>query len=74
MDLEKEKKSLAQDAEGYKGKIPPLFQRKIDDNQALIDDEQATIKMRQVDVERVNQRYDDEKKRFKELNASIKTR
>jgi hypothetical protein len=73
LDLEKEKKSLAQESETYKGKIPPLFQRRIDDNQALIDDEQASIKMRQADVERVNQRYDDEKKRFRELNSGRAT-
>ena len=73
-DLDKEKKSLAQEGDGYKGKIPPLFQRKLDDNQALIDDEQATIRMRQTDVERINQRYDEEKKRFRELSTSPKTR
>jgi hypothetical protein len=72
-ELEKEKNALAQDAEAYKGKtVPPLFKRKMDDNQALIDDEQAAIKQRQVDVERVNQRYDEEKRRFRELSAAKK--
>jgi hypothetical protein len=72
-DLEKEKSALAHDAEAYKGKtVPPLFKRKVDDNQALIDDEEAAIKQRQVDVERVNQRYDEEKRRFRELNAAKK--
>ena len=69
-DLQKEKTSLQHEAEAYKGRaMPPLFQRKLDDNQAAIDDEDAAIKQRQADVERVNQRYDDEKKRFRELMA-----
>jgi hypothetical protein len=72
-DLEKERKGLEQDAEAFKGKtVPPLFKRKVDDNQALIDDEQAAIKQRQVDVERVNQRYDEDKRRFRELSATKK--
>ena len=53
--------------------MPPLFRRKLDDNQALIDDEEATIKMRQFDVERINQRYDDELKRYRELNAPVRS-
>ena len=69
VELQKEKKSLAQEAESYKGKPPPLFQRKLDDNQAAIDDEESAMKQRQADVERVNLRYDDEKRRFRELMA-----
>lgn len=69
-DLEKEKKALAQESDAYKGKpVPPLFKRKVDDNQAAIDDEEAAIKQRQGDVERVNLRYDEEKKRFRELST-----
>jgi hypothetical protein len=72
-ELEKEKKAFEQDAEAYKGKaVPPLFKRKVDDNQALIDDEQAAIKQRQVDVERVNQRYDEDKRRYRELSTAKK--
>lgn len=73
-DLVKDKKALAVEADAYRNKpMPPLFRRKLDDNQALIDDEEATIKMRQFDVERINQRYDDELKRYRELNAPART-
>ncbi len=68
--LQKERQGLAQEAETYRGKtMPPLFKRKLDDNQALIDDEQASIKARNVEIERVNQRYDDDRRRFVELTA-----
>ena len=74
-DLQKEKAGLAQEAEAYKGKrMPPTFQRKLDDNQALIDDEEASMKLRQADVERINQRYDDDARRFRELTAGSKGR
>ena len=69
LDLQKEKKSLAQEGEAFHGKPPPLFKRKLDDNQAAIDDEEDAIRQRQGDVERVNQRYDDEKRRYRELTA-----
>jgi hypothetical protein len=67
-ELQKEKKALMQESDLYKNKpMPPLFKRKLDDNQALIDDEEASMKMRQADVERVNLRYDDDRNRFREL-------
>lgn len=67
-ELAKERKALVQDSEAAKGKnMSPLFQRKIDDNQALIDDEEASMKMRLSDVERVNQRYDEDVRRYREL-------
>lgn len=70
VDLLKEKKGLAQEAEFYRTKpMPPTFKRKLDDNQALIDDEEASVKTRQADIERVNQRYDEEVRRFRELNG-----
>ncbi len=70
-ELESEKKALAQETEGLRGKAAsPLFKRKIDDNQALIDDELTAVRQRQADVERINQRYDDEKQRFRELSAA----
>ncbi len=73
-ELAKDKKALAVEGDAYRNKaVPPLFRRKLDDNQALIDDEEATIKMRQFDVERINQRYDDEVKRYRELNAPART-
>jgi hypothetical protein len=74
IELVKEKKSLQQEAlQTYGSKpLPPLFQRRIDDNQALIDDEDASIKTRQADIGRINQRYDDDLKRFQELTDSPK--
>ena len=73
-ELTKDKKTLAVESDAYRNKpMPPLFRRKLDDNQALIDDEEATIKMRQFDVERINQRYDDELKRYRELSAPART-
>ncbi|MGI9026559.1 MAG: DUF4124 domain-containing protein [Burkholderiaceae bacterium] len=72
-DLKAEKKALAQEGEFYKGKrMPPRVKRRLDDNEAAISDEEATIKMRQTDVERINQRYDDELKRFRELTEAGK--
>jgi len=73
IDLVKEKKSLQQEAQQtYAGKpLPPLFQRKIEDNQALIDDEDSAIKAREADIGRINQRYDDELKRFHELTDPL---
>ena len=72
-DLNSEKKALAQEAEFYKSKrMPPLVRRKVDDNLAAISDEEATVKMRQSDVERINQRYDEELKRYRELTDASK--
>ncbi len=72
-DLNSEKKALAQEGEFYKNKrMPLLVKRRFDDNEAAITDEQATIKMRQSDVERINQRYDEEIKRFRELTDPSK--
>lgn len=71
--LQKERQGLAQEAETYRNRtMPPLFKRKLDDNQALIDDEQASIKARQVEIERVNARYDDDRRRFVELTDASK--
>ena len=70
-ELERDQKVLVQEGDTYKGKtMPPLVKRRIDDNQALIDDEEAAIKGRQADVERVNQRYDEEKARFRALTTN----
>jgi hypothetical protein len=71
-DLGEEKLALAKEVEGYKGKVPPTVQRRVDDNQALIDDENASIKSRNVDIVRINQRYDDDRKRFRELTTAPK--
>jgi hypothetical protein len=72
-DLEKERKGLELEGQVYAGKpMPPLFKRKLEDNQALIDDEQASIKARQADMGRVNQRYDDDLRRFRELTETTK--
>ena len=71
VELGKERTGLQQEAATYKGKaMPPLFKRKMDDNQALIDDEEASIRTRQSDVERINGRYDDDRARFRELNGA----
>lgn len=73
-ELTKDKKALGVESGAYRNKpMPPLFRRKLDDNQALIDDEEATIKMRQFDVERINQRYDDDLKRYRELSVPART-
>jgi hypothetical protein len=70
-DLQKDKKALEHEGETYKGKpVSPLYQRRVEDNQMLINDEDAAIKQRRVDVERINQRYDDDRKRFRELSAT----
>ena len=70
-ELQKDQKSLVQEGEAFRNKsMPPLFKRKLDDNQALIDDEEASIKLRQTDVERINQRYDDDRARYRELTGA----
>ena len=72
-ELEKERQGLQQEGRAYAGKpMPPLFKRKLDDNQALIDDEQSAIRGRQADVGRVNQRYDEDLRRFLELTEPTK--
>lgn len=69
-DLNSEHKALAQEVEPYKNKrLPFAIKRRLDDNEAAISDEEATIKMRQTDVGRINQRYDEELRRFRELTA-----
>ena len=69
-ELQKDQKALVQEGEAFRNRsMPPLFKRKLDDNQALIDDEDASIRMRQTDVERINQRYDDDRARFRELTG-----
>ena len=73
VDLKKEKKAYAQESEFYKGKrVPPILKRKIDDNDAAIADEEASLVQRRTDLERINQRYDDETKRFRELTETAK--
>jgi hypothetical protein len=70
-DLDHEKQTLTKELATYQGKaVPPLVKRKVEDNQALIDDEGKSIRSRQVDIERINQRYDDDRKRYRELNVS----
>jgi len=71
--LQKEKQTLAIENRQYGAKLPPLVQRRVDDNQAAIDDENAAMKLRAADVERINQRYDDELKRFRELMVASKS-
>lgn len=66
VELQNEQRALAQENDGYGGKAP-LFRRKLEDNQAAVADELAAIRQRQADVERVNQRYDEEKRRYREL-------
>ncbi len=69
-ELTKEKRVLVQEGQAFKdNKVPPLFRRRLEDNQALIDDEEASMKTRQADVERVNQRYDDDVRRYRELTV-----
>jgi phosphatidate phosphatase PAH1 len=70
-DLDEERQGLVKELDAYKGKaVPPSMKRKVDDNQALIDDESASIKSRNVEIVRINQRYDEDRKRFRELTAS----
>lgn len=72
-DLNAERKALMQELGGYKNKrVPPMVQRRLDDNEAAISNEEATIRMRQADVERINQRYDEELRRFRELTGPSK--
>ncbi len=69
-ELNKQKQALANDTRQYAGKPPPLVQRRVEDNQAAIDDEIAAMKLREADLGRINQRYDDDLRRFRELMAA----
>ena len=72
-ELDHEKQSLTKELASYQGKpVPPVVKRKVEDNQMLMDDESTSIKQRLTDIERINQRYDDDRKRFRELSASKK--
>ena len=73
VELKKERKTIAQEVEFYKGKpLPPLIKRKVNDNEAAIADEEATLTQRSVDLDRINQRYDEETKRYRELMGVAK--
>ena len=71
-DLNKEKAGIAEDLKSYKGKVPPLVQRRADDNDAAIADESSAIRARGVEMDRINARYDEERKRFHELSTPAK--
>ena len=74
VELKKDRKTIAQEAEFYKGKpLPLLIKRKIDDNEAAIADEEAALVQRRADLGRINQRYDEEIKRYRELMGVAKT-
>lgn len=67
--LAKEKAGIADELKGYKGKIPPLVQRRADDNDAAIADETSAIRAREAEIGRINTRYDDERNRYRELSS-----
>jgi len=71
-DLIKEKAGIAEELKAYKGKIPPIAQRRADDNDLAIADENASIRARESEIDRINLRYDEERKRFRELSAAAK--
>ena len=73
VELKKDRKAIAQEAEFYKDKrLPPLIRRKVDDNDAAIADEDAALAQRRGDLDRINQRYDEEIKRYRELMGDAK--
>jgi hypothetical protein len=71
-DLTKEKAGIVEELKAYKGKIPPIAQRKADDNDMAIADESASIKARETEIDRINTRYDEERKRYRELSTAPK--
>lgn len=74
MDLKKDRAAITQEAAFYKGRLlPPSIRRKLDDNHAALADEEAALAQRRADLERINQRYDDEIKRFRELMGVART-
>ncbi len=71
-ELQKDQVGLVAEGETYKPRAaPPLVRRRIDDNQALIDEEEASIRSRQTDVERINARYDDDRTRYRDLTTKV---
>ena len=74
VELKKDRKTIAQEIQVYKGKsLPPLISRKVEDNEAAIADEEAALAQRRADLERINQRYDETLKRYRELMGTGKT-
>lgn len=67
-DFELERTRLANEAEFYAGRKMPLkLERSIESNKALIQAEQRLISEMQVDMTRINSRFDAELQRFREL-------
>jgi hypothetical protein len=70
--LNQEHAANAREAETYKGKtLPAALQRKIDLNESAIANEMHTITDRQGDIDRINQRFDVELSRFRELTKDV---
>ena len=70
-DLVNERKAYVQEGDQYRDKpMPPLVRRRLDDNQAAIDDEEAAVKQREADIERINQRFDEDLRRLRELSGA----
>ncbi len=73
VELGKEKASLVQETEGYRGKqVPYLVQRKVEDNRAAIADEEGAMRMQKAEIDRINLRFDEEVKRYRELVTARK--
>jgi hypothetical protein len=66
-DLDKERKRLALEAEFYPKGVPPLLQRLVDQNDALIAAQDQVLKKAQEDVGRIAGNFDDLEKTMKKL-------
>ena len=52
--------------------VPPLLRRRVDDNHAAILDEESAQKALRSEIDRVNARYDEELRRYRELSSGSK--
>jgi hypothetical protein len=69
--LEKDRQGNLEDAKKYQGKtLPPLLQKRMDDTDSIIALEQRSMASSKANLDRINQRYDAERKRYLELTSS----
>jgi hypothetical protein len=74
-ELADEEKALKVETEFYtRHKLPADLARKIDDNSAAQRFQHETLARRKLDISRINDRYDNERKRFLELTDSTPPR
>ena len=69
-ELEKDRAEQMREASRYKNRpVPPSLQRRIDENETMLSIEEKNRADSQADVDRINKRYNAEKRRYLEITA-----